>query len=805
MFSIIFRYTFRNLIRNRLYHLISIIGLTIAMAGAFFILVWINYELSYDRFYPDVDRLYRLTFEYHSKEHQSHFARSYQDWVLQIPGFFPEVEQMIRLQPMREARIKINENKFYNSRNFCTDSSFFNVFGFELIQGDPDKVLAEPRCVVLAESIAKKYFGNENPVGKEIFSGHQFDTVMNMYTITGIIKDFPANSHFHIDILGSLDDPKQHIGWAYIYLLLHEGSDPATMLSKFPDFIKQFMSEEQVTDWTPHLQLVKDIHLYSDKDREIEHNGNVQNIYIFLMVALVLLIVAFINYTNIQLTVINKKMGFIFLNRIAGARIRDVSAFVTFESATQNLIAFLLSVLLLIVGLPLFNRFFGYHLDLGHLNLWIQICIFGLILTGSGIIIGSYPILLLRGKEKLYSLSGRIFYQSGFTLIPARGKINGRKVMVVLQFFGSVILIMTTLLVYRQVDYMLAGGIGSGHKDILVLKNLPRPVLDDYMVFKDKLLSNPLIKEVSASMEEPGHEVLDAMQFEMNGMDESLEGEYLSVFPVDNTFLDFYDIPLIAGENFPDYLGMEASEYYIINEAALKKLGFKIPEDALGQPFKLIFQWPEIFKGGKIIGVCEDFHFYSMSKAIKPMVMFQKHIFFWCFLIRVDEHNYSLAVDYLTDTWEKTYPDYPIEFHFVDDLYASIYQTEIMQAKVMGIFSLLTILLASLGLVGLVMYSTEIRTKEIGIRKVNGAGIFRILLLLNGDILFQILAALLLAIPVSWYIINNWLQNYVYRIDIHWGIFVLAGFIIVLLSLLSTSFRTYRAATRNPAESLRYE
>jgi len=352
---------------------------------------------------------------------------------------------------------------------------------------------------------------------------------------------------------------------------------------------------------------------------------------------------------------------------------------------------------------------------------------------------------------------------------------------------------------------MLGGGIGSGQKDILVLKNLPRPVLDDYMVFKSKLLSNSLIKEVSASMEEPGHEVLDAMQFEMNGMDESIAGEYLNVLPVDNTFLEFYDIPLIAGENFPDYLGMEANEYYIINESALNKLGFKSPEDALDQPFKLIFQWPDIFKGGKIIGVSEDFNFYSMTEPIKPLVMFQKHIWFWCFLVKVDAENFSKAVDYLNKTWEEIYPDYPLQFHFVDDLYAAVYQTEIVQVKVLGIFTLLTIILACLGLIGLVMHYTEIRTKEIGIRKVNGAGIFRILLLLNGEILVQILVALFLAIPITWYFINNWLQNYIYRIDINWSIFVLSGFIIIMLSLLSTSFQTFRAATKNPADSLRYE
>jgi putative ABC transport system permease protein len=805
MLSIILQLTIRNLFKNRLYNLISIIGLTLAMTSSFFILVWVNQELSFDRFHPDANRLYRLTFEYDSKVNQSHFARTYEDWVMQIPGYFPEVEQMIRLQSFRQARIKIKDNKFYNSRFFCADSAFFNVFGFELVRGNPDKVLSEPRSVVLAENVVRKYFGDEDPIGKEIFSGHQFDTIMNMYTVTGVMKDFPANSHVHIDVLGSLDDPEQPVGWAYIYILLHEGIDPGKMLEKFPDFLKQFMNEEQVAWWTPHLQPVQDIHLYSDKDREIEQNGKADNVYIFIIVAILLLIVALINYANIQHAEFNKKLDFVFLNRIFGARIRDVSKFIAFESAIHNLISLIIAVIILLSGLPLFNRLFGYQLNLHGIFIWIQIIVLGILMLALGIVAGSYPVIILGTKEKIYNLGGRILFHSGYNLIEKKRKISRTKLMILLQFLASVVLIMSTLLIYLQLDFMLQSGIGSGQKDILVLKNLPVPVLDKYMIFKSELLSNPLIKEVSASMQEPGTEVLDAMQYEMDGMDESMKGDLISVFPVDNTFLDFYNIPLIAGKNFPDYGGMEKNEYYIINQSALKKLGLDSPEDALGRQFKLIFQWPEIFKGGQIIGVSEDFHFYSMAKPIKPMIMFQKHIWFWCFLIRVDENNFSDAVKYLNETWEKIYPDYPIEYQPIDQLYATIYRTEIVQARILGIFSFLTILISCLGLVGLVLYSTEIRTKEIGIRKVSGAGVFRILLLLNGEILILITLALLTGIPLTWYIISKWLQDYVYRIDIHWWIFVIAGLGIIMLSMLSVSLQTWRAASRNPSDSLRYE
>jgi putative ABC transport system permease protein len=291
----------------------------------------------------------------------------------------------------------------------------------------------------------------------------------------------------------------------------------------------------------------------------------------------------------------------------------------------------------------------------------------------------------------------------------------------------------------------------------------------------------------------------------MEGMDESLKGELINVLPVDNTFLDFYDIPLIAGRNFPDYGGINAKENYIINKSALKKLGFDSPEDALGHNFKLDFQYPGIINGGQIIGVSEDFHFYTLAKGIKPMVMFQKHIWFWCFLVRVDANNYSDAVGYLNATWEKIYPDYPIEYQPIDQLYKYVYRTEIVQSKILGVFAFLALLISCLGLVGLVLNFTEIRTKEIAIRKVSGAGILKILLLLNREIIIWISLALAAGIPLTFYIIRKWLQEYVYRINVHWWLFAASALVILIFTILSASFQTWRAASRNPAESLRYE
>jgi len=413
---------------------------------------------------------------------------------------------------------------------------------------------------------------------------------------------------------------------------------------------------------------------------------------------------------------------------------------------------------------------------------------------------------MLRIKERMFRLSGRIFYQKGFNLVQEKRGVGSRTVMVILQFLISIILIFSTIIIYLQVEFMLDAGIGSGDRSILVMKNLPRQLVNNYSIYKEELLGNPLVKEVSASMEEPSADVMDAMRYEITGRDDLSGDQFIAVMPCDHTFLEFYDIPLLSGRNFPEYQGMEAREHYIINESAMRSLGFDSPEDAIGQPFRLLFQYQDIFVGGEIIGVSKDFHFHSMAKPVRPMVMFQKHIWFDCYLIRIDEEKFTEAIAYVGDTWNRIFPDYPFDYDFVDDLYGRLYKNEITQARVLVAFTILTIMIACLGLIGLLSYLTETKTKEIGIRKVNGASTLRILYILGRKFILWICLAILIAAPVSRMGINRWwLQNFVYRIEMDWWIFTVAGLLVLLLASLAIAIQTLKAASRDPAESLRYE
>ena len=805
MFKLVLAYSLRSFRRNVFYHFINIFGLIIAFTSVFYILIWINQEKSYDDFHPSADRIYRFSVEFQRGDHHSHFARTWMNWTKDMPDYFPEIEAMNRLQPMRRGRIKIGEEKYTDSRFFLCDSIYFDFFGNRLIRGNADRILRDPKTLVLSERTAEKFFGDEDPLGKEILAAHQFDTSYHSYTVSGIMADPVVNSHFKADLLAPIDYSLEDPGWVYIYFRLKEGTDPGTILGKFPEFLSQYMEEDRIQELTPHFQLVRDIHLGSDKDREIEPNNRERSLYILAAVAIILLLIVFVNNANLQIAMINGKMRFIFLNRVNGARIRDIARFIGWETAMVYLISVLSAVLVILLSMQWFERFFGHPIQVIRSTVWIQVLALALILTSLGVFIGLMPVLLLGVRERAHYLSGRVFYQTGFSFLQNRRGLTGRKTLMVLQFSGSVLLVLFTLFIYFQVRFMMTAGIGSRQDNLIVLRSLPQPALDKYQVFKEELLDNAMVLDVSASMDEPSKLLMDAMRFEMEGMDEALENEIIGVFPVDDNFLDFYDIKLLAGRNFPAYKGMDAPEHYIINESALKRLRLDNPEDAIGRSFMLIFGWPHIFKGGNIIGVSEDFHYYTMKQMIKPMVMFQKHIWYWNFLIRINENEFQEALNYIRDTWNNIYPDLPFEYDLVDDLYSGIYRNEILQAKILGVISLLTIIIACLGLVGLMRYMAAARTREIGIRKVVGANTLRILLLLNREFLIMILLALVAGIPLAWYLVKSWLQNYVYRIELEWWVPALVCIGFLVISLLTTSYQSFITASRNPVDSLRYE
>jgi putative ABC transport system permease protein len=789
---------FRNLFKVKSYTILNIIGLTIGFTCAFAVAIWVKNEFSYDKHSPDAARIYRLTFETSNSGNRLHFARCFEKWIWQIPKVFPQIEELVRLEPYRHTAIKAGENKFYSDRIFATDSNFFKVFNIDLMAGDAEKVLNEPFSAVISTSLANKCFGKVNPVGHTLLLSGEYDTKMVLFTIKGIMEDTPANSHIHFDILTSFARPEEAPSWAYVYLLLKRNTAPDEILLQFPAFIKEVVQEKDQTTFTPYLQKVTDIHLFSNKDREVEPNGSITGIYLFNVVALILLLVSWVNFYNLNKTRLLTLHKQIQIQRITGSGNR----LIILQAMTESVICVVLSMVLAIILLELSESpaqsFFSVSLLPNGFADLASNWLLGFALFAISIFVGSLPVII-------YVVTGRItlneFKEIRHNVIPA---LSSYGLLMTGQFCMSIILMIAAITIGRQNNYMLSLSLGNMSEDILVFKKQNWEVRFKYNAFRTKALQNPLIKSVTASMEEPSGETLDALQVESSGFKDNLEEKRLYVLSVEDNFLDFFNIPLVAGRDFSPYDQNRQGEDYILNETALKRLDWS-PEEAIGQPFRIKFDTPGIFYGGTVVGVVRDFNFNTVKQEIKPYVLFQKPVFFLCFLVRVDSARKDEAIADLKLIWEEELPDYPFQYEFISDLYRTAYSKELSQSRITGFFSLLAIIIICFGLISVTSVVVAKRAKEIGIRKVNGANVTDIMVMLNSGFFKWIAIAFVIAAPVAWYAMNKWLQSFVYRIEIGWWEFAYAGMVVLMVTLLTVCLQSWRAATRNPVESLRYE
>jgi putative ABC transport system permease protein len=793
-----FRLIIRNLLRKKSFTILNITGLAIGMACSLAVIIWVKNELSYDKHLPDSDRIYRLTFETNFNGNRIHFARCYETWVWEMPKVFPQIEQMVRLEPYRRAAIKAGENKFYSDRVFSTDTNFFKVFNIDLLSGDFEKVLSEPNSAVISASLANKCFGNTNPIGQPIIISGEQDTKFGTFFIKGVMRDNPVNSHIHFDVLTSFANPENPPYWAYVYILLRKKSSPDDILSQYPGFLKDVVKLDDQSNYKPFLQKITDIHLYSNKDRELEANGNITGIYLFILIAFVLLVVSWVNYYNLNnatLLILQKQ---IHIQRITGANNRII----IFQTLAESAISVILSLILAIVLIDLadnpaksifsFNILPGGYSDI--VSNWIIISALLIV----SLFAGSLPVIV-------YITSGQNSAK-GFREIRYRKTraVSTYSVLMTAQLCLSIILMVSAITIYKQNNYMMSRSLGDMNSDILSFKQQNWESRSKYTAIRNRALQNPLIKSFSAAMEQPSGETLDALKIKSSGIKDTLEQKQLFVLPVEDNFLDFFHLQLIAGRGFSPFNPDRKGEDYILNETALKKLGWTA-EEAIGQPFKIDFDTPDIFFGGTVIGVVRDFNFNTVKSRIKPYVLFQKPIFYICFLARVDSAGREKAIADLKKIWSEELPDYPFQYEFLDDVYKSAYSKEISQAKITAFFSVLAIIIICFGLFSVTSVLVARRTKEIGIRKVNGGRIIDVLYMLNSGFIKMGLIAFIIACPAAWYAMNKWLQNFEYRTEIKWWVFLFAGIIVFSVTLITVSLQSWHAAARNPVEALRYE
>jgi putative ABC transport system permease protein len=796
--NINFKLIIRSLFRDKGYPALNIIGLAIGFACSFAVLIWVKNELSYDEYLPAKERIYRLTFETSSSGNRLHYARCWKEWVSQLPGTFPQIEEIVWLEPSLHTAIKAGDNKFYSDRVFASDSNFLKVFNIGITAGDPASMLNEPFSAIISSSLAKKCFKNANPIGQTIFLSGEYDDKMVPYYIKGIMKDSPACSHIHFDVLTSYVRPLAIPGWAYVYLLLKPDSRSEDLLAAFPSFIEKLEKLNDQVKFTPHLQNIEAIHLHSDKDHEVEPNGNISGIWLFISIALVLLLISWVNFYNLskaRLLIIQKQIQ---IQRIIGSDKMSLVLQSLGASFFYVFLAFFLAIFLLdLVRIPI-NRFLGLSLSpegfYGLFRIWP---VFISILAIS-VLSGSLPLIKnILAERKSLTL---------FNDHPASSfrKFSSYGILMTAQFTLSVGLMIAAITIYQQKEKMFSSSMAKMSSDILVFKKQNWEIRNKYTAFRTRALQSSLVKNFTASMEEPAGETVDVMNVESPGIAENIKEKQLYVLSVEDNFLDFFGIQLKTGRSFSPYNPERKGEDYILNETAVKKLGWTA-ESAIGQPFKINFPVPDLFYGGTVVGVARDFNFNTLKQEIKPYVLFQKPFFYQCFLVDINPAKKQEALSYLKHAWEEELPEYPFQNEFISDLYNTAYRKEFMQAKLTAIFSVLAIVIICLGLISITSVLVARRTKEIGIRKVNGAGITDLLYMLSSEFILWFSIAFVIACPLAWMAINKWLQGFVYKTEIKWWTFAVAGSVVILVSLLTICLKSLRAARINPVEALRYE
>ena len=801
----------RHLNRQKGYASINVMSLALGIACALLILLYIRDELSYDRYHEKADRIYRVISEERDRDQVIRTAEVMMPTVKFMREDFPEVEDMVRFVPPGNAwMIKYGDRGFYERNFYLADSSVFNVFDVPLITGDPRTALAGIDKVVLSESIARKYFGDENPMGKILDAEGSFH-----FEVTGVMRDLPANTHFGFDILAAFriqehysPNPADVWDWrkSYSYVLLREGSDPGELEAKLPDFVEKYVGDRydgESSTLTLRLQPVTDIHLHSHLERELAPNSDVRYVYLFGAIAVFIILIACINFMNLATARSAGRAAEIGLRKTFGAARGQVIRQFISESMIMTGLAVCVALLLALLSLPWFNLLTGKSLSLDADTTWFALGAVVAIGAVVGFVSGSYPALYLSGLAPVRALSG--------LRSPGAGNVTIRRVLVVGQFVISIALIICTGVVYSQLDFIRARNMGLNSDQVVAVPQTFAPVVVKSSVYKARLKEIPAVTNVSMNFLLPGHKNAAApIKARRRGQDESSTIDMYQAW-VDDDFIEIFGIELVAGRNFDSAFTGDwtATGAVVVNEAAVDRLGYASAGEALGKEIEglqeLITDSDE--RGElrpSIVGVVRDFHYAALYEPIEPLVLFPNYPGGYA-MIKIDAGRMSEGLSAIEEAWHEVNPDWAFEYFFVEDTFARLHEAEERFARIFVSFAVLAVIIACLGLVGLSSFTAERRRKEIGVRKVLGASPSSLIALLSSEFVRLVILANALAWPVAYLAMSTWLDNFAYRVDLGWTTFILAGTIAMAIALLTVSFQALRAATANPVESLRME
>lgn len=793
--------TFRNLKRQKTQSTINILGLAIGLTCCILILLFVRDELSFDKFHQNHDRIYRVTRRWLNEDGAVNLHLGFVAPPIGplLKNDFPTIEHAVRMIETSGMLVSYGDTYFEEDRFFFAEEDMFEVFSINMIKGDPATALADPLTVVITEEMARKYFGSEDPVGSTMRVEAQGQAAG--LKITGVIEPLPHNSHFHADFLASFKTYEAIVGdqemqdWGSnnyaTYILMPKNYDIRALQDQLDPFIDRHMDEGRSKHTQLILQPLTDIHLHSHLDSEIEPNSDITYVYIFSVIAFFVLLIAAINFMNLSTARSSHRAKEVGLRKVVGAKRSQLIKQFLSESLLTVFAGLAVALLLVSLLLPRFNQFINRELSL---NLSENLSFLAGLLMAAvfvGIVAGLYPALFLSGFQPARVLKG--------TKDQKRRKLSLRTALVVFQFAISIVLIICVGVVTSQLKYIQNINLGFNEEQVVVLPSSPE-ISSQLESFKTQLYENPNIISVSAAKRVPSGRLLDSAGARvMRGGQREPLNFMIAHLRVDHDYIPTFGIELAAGRNFSKEMPTDEANAFILNETAVKEIGWASPQDAIGKEF--VYGMAE----GQIIGVVKDFHFESVHHAIAPIVLDLSSYSLAQVAVRISPNDIPGTMAFLQNKWREFRPRYPFSYYFVDERFDQQYRSEKRILQLIGYFAFLAIFIACLGLFGLALYTAEQSIKEIGIRKVLGASVSSIVFFFSKEFAKWVLLANIIGWPVAYFAMRKWLENFAYRTSLSPWIFILAGALALLIAILTVSFHSIKAAISDPVKALRYE
>jgi len=784
----------KNFRKQKMFSLINILGLTVGIICCLLIFLFVLNEFSYDKFHKNGENIYRVVRVGNTDGEVRNIPWLSPLYATALANDYPDaIEKVIRVQPDNDL-VTYKEISFNEKNVYLVDSNFFDFFSFHLIKGNAATALIDPLSIVMTATTAKKYFGNEDPIGKVV----DFNKKMQL-KVTGVMEDVPVNTHLDFDMLVPISNwsntpffkqwPNNGL---YTYVQLNPAVKADELMKQFPAFMDKYLGEFYRENGFKMDLAIKPLHgIYLEGESRFDNvkHGNRKMVYIFMSIALLILIIACINFMNLATARANDRSKEVGLRKVLGAMRKQLAWQFIFESLIFATVSSILAMLVLQLIMPVYSNFLGYQLPSYWSNPWIYIFLFGIIII-VGLLAGSYPAFQLSSFSPIESLKGKLRVGKHGVLF--------RKTLVVFQFAMSVLLIISVAIVMRQMYYVRNADLGFDKEQSMIVRFDNGTIRSNRVKFKNDLLMDPAVANVALMSGEPGG-FHDNYGFEAEG--KPGEKVMLNTEFADFEYVQTLGLKLIAGRNFSSQFVTDSLQSVIINRSAARVLGYE-PEQAVGK-------WLRNINADSlrrtIVGVIEDYHFASLKEPIGPIVISTKKNDRRLALIKLKTASMKQAIERIEKIYRSHAPDFPFEYDFLDNRFDKLYKSETRQEALLSVFSLIAICIACLGLFGLASYTAMKRTREIGIRKVLGSSVGGIVLLLSKDLMKPVILGTIIAVPIGYFIMQTWLQNFAYRVAIHWWIFGIAALVAIVIAVGTLSFQAIKAAIANPVKSLRTE